>query len=232
VRLLDYTETLINVLLWGFAFIFSTTFHEASHALVAKLGGDLTAYEAGQVTMNPLPHIKRSPFGMVVVPILSMVLSGFMIGWASAPYNPHWAARYPKRSALMALAGPSANFLIALVCILLLRLGLVTDVFAINTAASSYLELVVAADLQSLWSPIAELLSIMFTLNVILGLFNLIPLPPLDGAEAILLFFPVRMADDVRVRLHALGIFGLLLAWIVFSRIGGTAIALSWSLAV
>ncbi len=224
------TETISDVLLWGLAFIFSTTCHEASHALTAKLGGDPTAYEAGQVTMNPWPHIKRSPFGMVLVPALSMIFSGFMIGWASAPYNPYWAERYPRRSALMALAGPAANFAIALICLALLRLGLAMDVFTLDVAARSYLDVIVAVDRDSLWMPIAELLSIMFTLNVVLGLFNLLPLPPLDGAEAILLFFPESQASQVRAKLQSIGMFGLLLAWIVFGRVGGAAIELAWKL--
>ena len=62
--------------IWYIVFLFSTTCHEAAHALVAKMGGDLTAAEGGQVTLNPIPHIRRSPFGMVVVPIVS-----FAAGW-------------------------------------------------------------------------------------------------------------------------------------------------------
>src|SRR5258705_12444602 len=98
--------------LWYIAFLFSTTCHEAAHALAAKLGGDPTAFEGGQVTLNPIPHIQRSPFGMIVVPILSYALGGWMIGWASAPYDPAWQRRHPHRGALMALAVPPANFVI------------------------------------------------------------------------------------------------------------------------
>ena len=75
-----------EMLMMGFisymVFLFSTTCHEASHALVAKLGGDSTAALGGQVSLNPIPHIRRSPFGMVVFPLLSFFLSGGgMIGW-------------------------------------------------------------------------------------------------------------------------------------------------------
>jgi len=110
-------------LLLGFiyyvAFLFSTTCHEAAHALVAKLGGDLTAAEGGQVSLNPIPHIRRSPYGMVVFPLLSFfLLHGSMIGFASAPYNPDWARRHPHRSALMALAGPATNFALMLLAAL------------------------------------------------------------------------------------------------------------------
>ena len=65
--------------LWYVAFLLSLTCHEAAHALVAKWGGDLTAYSSGQVTLNPLPHIRREPFGTVLVPILSFLLSGWML---------------------------------------------------------------------------------------------------------------------------------------------------------
>jgi len=85
-----------EMLVMGFisyvVFLFSTTCHEASHALVAKLGGDSTAALGGQVSLNPIPHIRRSLFGMVVFPIASFLLSGGMIGWASAPYDPPGSA--------------------------------------------------------------------------------------------------------------------------------------------
>ena len=91
--------TLTLGLIWFIVFLFSTTFHEAGHALVARWGGDPTA--SGQITLNPLPHIEREKFGMVVVPILSYLLSGGMMGWASAPYDAFWAAQHPRRAALM-----------------------------------------------------------------------------------------------------------------------------------
>jgi len=81
-------EALVQGLVWYVVFLFSTTCHEASHSLAAKWGGDLTAFRGGQVTLNPLPHMKREPFGMLVVPLLSFLLGDWMIGWASAPYDP------------------------------------------------------------------------------------------------------------------------------------------------
>jgi hypothetical protein len=107
--------------IWYLAFLFSTTCHEAAHALVAKWGGDSTAFEGGQVTLNPIPHLLRSPFGMVVMPILSYLFGGWMIGWASAPYDPSWQRRHPHRSAWMALAGPAANFTLMLLSALAIR---------------------------------------------------------------------------------------------------------------
>src|SRR5580692_4135791 len=123
-----------EMLMMGFisyiVFLFSTTCHEASHALVAKLGGDSTAALGGQVSLNPIPHIRRSPFGMVVFPILSFFLSGGgMIGWASAPFDPLWERRHPRRSAWMALAGPAANFTLMLLAVAAIRAAKYFNVF-------------------------------------------------------------------------------------------------------
>ena len=110
-------------------FLFSTTCHEASHALVAKLGGDPTAFHSGQVSLNPVPHIRREPFGMVVVPLLALLTGGAMIGWASAPYDPAWQQRHPRRAAWMSLAGPAANFSLVLIAAILIHAGILAGLF-------------------------------------------------------------------------------------------------------
>ena len=110
--------------LWFVAFLFSTTVHEAMHALVAWKGGDPTAYHGGQVSLSPIPHIRREPIGMVVVPLLTALTQGWALGWASTPYDPYWAARHPKRAALMSAAGPAGNLMIAGVAFALLKVGL------------------------------------------------------------------------------------------------------------
>ncbi len=116
-----------ELLVYGFisyiVFLFSTTCHEAAHGLVAKLGGDSTAALAGQVTLNPVPHIRREPWGMVVIPILAFLFTRGMIGWASAPFDPLWEQRQPRRAALMALAGPAANFTLMFIAAAGLRIG-------------------------------------------------------------------------------------------------------------
>ena len=205
------------MLLWGVAFIFSTTFHEAAHAWTAKKGGDDTAYLGGQVTMNPWPHIRRSPFGMVIIPLLCFAFSGFMIGWASTPYDPRWASRYPHRSALMSLAGPTANLIVVIASFVLLKIGLSAGVFQF----SGNTILVAGNPVESIWHPIANLVSILYFLNIILLVFNLIPLPPLDGAEGILLLFPENKADSIRQNLNTIGIFGIFIAWLIFNKIAG-----------
>ncbi|HEU4904854.1 MAG TPA: hypothetical protein VFT19_01910, partial [Solirubrobacterales bacterium] len=72
--------------IWYVVFLLALTLHEAGHALAAWLGGDETAYQGGQVTLNPMPHIRREPFGTVVIPIITFFFSGWMMGWASTPY--------------------------------------------------------------------------------------------------------------------------------------------------
>src|SRR6476469_10954504 len=108
--------------LWFVAFLFSTTVHEAMHALVALRGGDPTAYHGGQVSLSPIPHIRREPIGMLLVPLFTALTQGWAMGWASAPYDPVWAERHPKRAALMAAAGPAGNFIIAGIAFVLIKL--------------------------------------------------------------------------------------------------------------
>ena len=208
-------ERLAEGVLWYVVFLFSTVCHEAAHAFAALKLGDSTAYEGGQVTLDPRPHIRREPIGTVVFPVLSFLMGGWMIGWASAPYDPYWAFRYPKRSAWMALAGPLTNLSLLLFSALVIRLGMAFNVFyAPNSITISHI-----ADAEtSLWSPIATLVSILFSLNLILGIFNLLPLPPLDGSGILPLFVEEHTARTYLefIRNPSFSFIGLLIAWQVF----------------
>ena len=149
-----------------------------------QMGGDSTAADGGQLTLDPIPHMQREPLGMLAVPFLSLTMGGYMIGWASAPYCPIWASRHPHRAAWMALAGPAANLLIALICGLLLLLGLWNGWFTIpELCTNSHL----VDTPHTFLEPIAGLLSIGVNLNLILFVLNLIPLPPLDGSAVVTL---------------------------------------------
>ena len=154
--------------IWYIAFLFSTTCHEAAHALVANLGGDPTAASGGQVTLNPVPHIQREPWGMVVIPILSFIVARSMIGWASAPYDPLWERRHPRRAALMALAGPTTNYLLMFIAVIGFRLGTAMQWLGSDPATGR-------RDFPSV------VLLVFFTLNLLLGTFNLLPTPPRSG---------------------------------------------------
>jgi len=201
-------ETLVLGFIWYIAFLFSTTCHEAAHAFVAKLGGDTTAALGGQVSLNPIPHIRRSPFGMVVIPILSFLFSGGMIGWASAPYDPLWERRHPHRSAWMALAGPAANFTLMIVAALMLRIGLSYNLFSFDSLTGK-------AGFGFL------ILKVVFRLNLLLGTFNLIPAPPLDGSTGIMVFMSEdrarRYLDWIRGNSYAIA--GLLVGLVIFQRV-------------
>jgi len=210
--------SLLDFACWLVVFLLSMTAHEASHAFVAKSLGDPTAYLGGQVTLNPIPHIRREPFGMLLLPILSYLASGWMIGWASAPYNPAWAAQFPRRAAIMALAGPAANFIIAFLSWLGLRFGLLAGIF-LPGITGRFSETVMSTE-PGLWSVVAVLLSLGFSLNLLLGVFNLIPFPPLDGSALPLLFLPANLAQAYqRISRGSLAFLGLLVAWQIFPRI-------------
>ena len=205
--------------IWFLAFLFSTTCHEAAHALVAKWGGDLTAFEGGQVSLNPIPHIQRSPFGMVVVPIVSFLLGGWMIGWANAPYDPSWQRRHPHRSAWMALAGPAANFTLMLLAAGAIRAGIAMGQFEPPSAIAGFSELALSSTGQPTF--LTSTLSIFFVLNLLLGTFNLLPVPPLDGHAGIMLLMKESLALRYLDFIHEgyFGMVGLLIAWLVYGRI-------------
>ena len=200
-------------------FLFSTTLHEAAHALIALQLGDPTAYHGGQVTMNPLPHVRREPFGMVLVPLVSFFLGGWMFGWASAPYDPEWALRHPRRAAWMALGGPTANLLLVVLAGLLIRLGV--SVGYLHAPPVIRFSQVVAAGDQPGAAGVAVVLSILFTLNLVLFVFNLLPLPPLDGSGVVQLLMSGELARRYQafVRQPMLAWVGILLAWRLFGPI-------------
>jgi len=215
------TDLIVLGITWFLVFLFSTTLHEAGHALAALKLGDATAYQGGQVTLSPLPHVRREPFGMVVVPLLSFALSrgGWMMGWASAPYDPQWAHRYPRRAAIMALAGPAANLALVLVAALAVRVGMALGVYRAPESISFHS--ITGAVGPGFAAAAITPLSILFSLNLILCVFNLLPAPPLDGSAAIAIF----MSDETARRYQAFlrqpmfSMLGILIAWRLFDPI-------------
>jgi Zn-dependent protease len=213
-------DTLLLGVTWYVVFLLSTTCHEAAHALAAKLGGDLTAFHGGQVSLDPIPHIRREPFGMVVFPILSFVVGGWMMGWASAPYDPAWALRHPKRAAWMSLAGPGANLTLALLAALSIHIGIWMGAL-MPPESANFTHIALAARPGAL-EGVATLLSVTFSLNLLLGVFNLLPVPPLDGFGALGVFLPEVAAQRFQqfgFRIRAFSMLGLLIAWRVFDPI-------------
>jgi Zn-dependent protease len=200
---------------WFASFLFSTTVHEAMHALAAWRLGDPTAYNGGQVTLSPAPHVAREPVGMLLVPLITALTQGWAIGWASCPYDPRWAERYPRRAAMMAAAGPLGNFSIALAAFAIIRCGLAFGWFVApeTVALDSIVEFAASGP-----SYLTTLLSVLIVQNVFLGAFNLLPLPPLDGSAVLSGLLPERQALAVRQfsRSGMMSMLGLLIAWQIF----------------
>ena len=216
------TEFVAIGILWYVVFLLSTTAHEASHALVAKLGGDLTAFRRGQVSLNPIPHIRREPFGMVLLPILSYASGGWMMGWASAPYDPLWQLKHPRRAAWMSLAGPAANFTLVLIAGIAIHAGIAVGAF--HAPESANFQRVVEASSPGFDEGAAKFLSLLFSLNVLLGVFNLLPVPPLDGYSALGLFLTddgARRLEALRQSVRSFSFIGLLVCWQIFGKLYG-----------
>ncbi|AQT67259.1 RIP metalloprotease RseP [Anaerohalosphaera lusitana] len=202
-------------LAWYVVFVLSASFHEAAHAFTAMKFGDRTAYQGGQVTLHPIPHIAREPFGMIVVPIVSFLFNGWMIGWASTPIDPYWAGRNHKKAALMSLSGPASNLLLILVSAALIHIGIAAGFFNQPSISELGFSTIVTADAGTLANGAANMLSICFSLNIVLTTFNLLPVPPLDGTAIVGLFLDRATAEKYQSFIHQPGIalFGLIMAW-------------------
>lgn len=222
-------EVFHALVFWLPAFLFSATVHEAAHAWTALRLGDPTGYLAGQVSLSPWPHVRRSPIGMLVVPIVTSLTQGWTMGWASAPYDPAWADRHPRRAAVMSLAGPMGNLLIALTVFAIIEFGLASGAF--EPPAHATIQHLVAnampADPLQLGDFLAEGLSVLLALNVLLLMFNLLPLPPLDGASVLTLVLPANAARRLRVTVGSPGFafVGILAAWQLFPALAAPILA-------
>jgi len=180
--------------------LFSLTFHEAAHAFVANRRGDDTARLAGRLTLNPLPHI--DPIGTVILPLVLIITgAGFIIG-AAKPVPVDARNLYdPRRDMLaVALSGPASNFLLAAGFFVLLQLAYMAglDPLAFNHTTFQ-LELGVAGFLSAILK-----LGILY--NLILGGFNLLPIPPLDGSSVLFHFLPPK-ASQFAARVGRYGFF-------------------------
>lgn len=212
-------DQIVDGLVFYLVFVYSTSLHEAAHAWAAWKGGDSTAYDGGQVTLDPLPHIRREPVGMVVLPIISVLVSGWPLGFASAPYDRQWAERHPDRAGWMALAGPAANLLLVLLAGVAINVGLAFDVFYPPDQIGFADVTAATAGAESFWNAGAYLIGSVFAMNLLLLVFNLLPVPPLDGSAVVVLFLPERMKGRYQRALWSnagLSLFGIIIAWQVF----------------
>ena len=145
-----------------------------------------------------------------------------MIGWASTPYDPYWAQRYPKEAAAMALAGPAANLLLVIVAGILIHIGIAARGFFMPPDSIEFTR-VVQAYQDGYPQGLAILVSVLFMLNLLLFVFNLIPVPPLDGTA----WMELALKGEARYKYQALmnhptmRIFGIFIAWYVLDFVFG-----------
>jgi Zn-dependent protease len=181
-QLAHVREQLLQISLWILPVLVAVVFHEVAHGYVANWLGDDTARRAGRLTLNPLPHI--DPLGSVILPLLLLVThAGFLFGWAKpVPVN-FGQLRRPKRDmVLVAAAGPLTNLVLATAAALLLR--------AIVTHAGHGQ----GALFEGLLVPVAMIAQYTVLMNVFLGVFNMLPIPPLDGGRVLTGLLPLDLA--------------------------------------
>ncbi|MFH1392558.1 MAG: site-2 protease family protein, partial [bacterium] len=172
------------VILFFVILILSIVIHEYAHGYAAYKLGDPTAKNMGRLTLNPIAHIDI--FGSILVPLLMYLTTGFVFGWAKpVPYNPYFLRNQKYGPALVAVAGPSANLVTALVFGILFR----------------FLAL--------------EGFTLIVLINIILAVFNLVPIPPLDGSKILFAFIPDRY-NHIKIVFERFG-FMLLLFFIFFA---------------
>jgi len=204
------TESSLLLVFSLLAFLFSISIHESAHALVADRCGDPTARDLGRISLNPLRHIEL--WGTILVPVLTAFSGLPMIGWAKPTPVDTSRLRNPRRdNILVSAAGPASNLLTALACLLLL---LALRAFSSEGATIvEQLSFVGSAGLQgSALNPLATLLYRLLTISVILGMFNLLPVPPLDGSHILGQLLPAPVLGLYR----AAAPFGFLILLVVF----------------
>ncbi len=193
---MDFLALLPKALTWFLAMLFSLCFHEAAHAYSAKICGDKTAERLGRLTLNPFAH--ADILGTIVLPLVGLLAQLPVLGWAKpVPVDERNFHRWPRVShAFVSAAGPLSNLIICLLCVA----GLTAYQLFLTTSIPK----------GSFFYPMIGLMEAMVWINAILAVFNMIPLPPLDGAAVLQLILPREMAEAYQRAVAPVGFFILL----------------------
>src|SRR5689334_8410191 len=184
------------------AFLFAISVHESAHAWMAARRGDPTAAMLGRVTLNPVKHI--DPLGTLVLPIIGLLSGGFIFGWGKpTPVNPRNFKDPVADDILTSVAGPISNVIVVIGSVIVLVL-----IGKISPSAQSAVQMLAGygqvAD-AGFWTPLVLMFWEFVTLNIILAIFNLIPVPPLDGSHVLRHF----LSDNARMVYDRMGMIGL-----------------------
>jgi len=199
--------------------IFSIVIHEVAHGEMANFLGDPTAKDLGRLTLNPIKHI--DPVGSIIVPLLTFFLhTGIIIGWAKpVPYNPYNLRNQKIGPTLVGLIGPATNLTMALVFGMIARfLPIATSLkqqINVSVLTNDYASTLTLIGGSLLYGFFAMAILITF-INIILAIFNLIPIPPLDGSKLLYLIFPYSIGGIMEM----LERFGFVLVLFVIFLIG------------
>lgn len=205
-----------KIAIWALPVLFAITLHEVAHGWVASLFGDQTARLSGRLTLNPLKHI--DPIGTVVVPLLMLVFSGFIFGWAKPVPVDSRNLRNPRRDMIfVSLAGPFSNLAMAVFWAAIAKIG------TLLLASSAWVAI-----------PLILMGKAGILINLVLGVLNCVPIPPLDGGRALLNLLPGRLSWQFsRIEPYSLLILVLLMvSGVLFYIIGPPILLLNYWIAV